>query len=250
MLDERRRGNFRPYLESLMTRWPTSGTVDVWRIRLDRKIEELVQPERVLSPDEVARADRYRGPGLRGRFVVGRATLRKALGWYLGQPPEDLAFVYGPHGKPSLAGAAGLSFNLSHSADLALLAVTSGAEVGVDVEEMDIRRDVPSILGRFFAEGERSEYFEAPEPDRLAAFYRGWARKEAFLKALGTGLVTALDSFEVTLGAAPPLLRRVGDDPSEASKWGLLDVDAHPRFAAAVAVRGPLHAVNLRDWVD
>lgn len=226
------------------------GEVHVWRFSLDVDQDTLTRLDETLRSDERARASRYRTETLQGRFVAGRGLLREILAGYLDRDPSDLAFSYGPNGKPSLEPSTGLEFNLSHSGGVALLALTKGVPIGVDVEEIDPRRDVQGILGRFFAEGEQAEFLTLPddESQKVLTFYRGWARKEAFLKAVGTGLTTSLDSFEVSLAAEAPSVVRVGDDPGEASRWSLRDLDAGPRFAAAVVVNGPILEVSSRDW--
>ncbi|MGE3819795.1 MAG: 4'-phosphopantetheinyl transferase superfamily protein [Isosphaeraceae bacterium] len=221
--------------------------VHVWRFRLDVASGELAQLNATLHPAERERAARFRTGTLRDRFVAGRGRLREILATYLGCTPGELDFSYGPQGKPALHPACGLEFNLSHSADVAILGVTRGTPLGVDVERVDPLRDVQGILDRFFATGEQAEFHTRPDDDPHLRFYRGWARKEAFLKALGTGLSTPLDSFEVSLDSSSPQILRVGDDPAEAERWSLRDLDAGPGFAAAAVVRGPISRIVYRD---
>lgn len=230
-----------------------NGEVHIWRFRLDCTDEHLARFESFLSDDERRRADRFRIGDLRRRFVAGRLSLKAVLGSYLGCLWDTVEFSYGPHGKPRLAEAfasGGLEFNLAHSHELALVALTKGRAVGVDVEAVRPMRDAERIIQRFFSPRERAEFLSLPEAGRLAAFFRGWTRKEAFLKATGTGLATELDAFDVTLGPdAPATLLRVGDDPSEPARWSLHDLDAGPEFAAALAVSGPIgrDAIRLVD---
>jgi 4'-phosphopantetheinyl transferase len=214
-----------------------AGEVHVWRFGLDPPAGDLTRFEPTLDGDERRRADRFRIEVLRRRFVAGRGALRAILGAYLGCPAGSVAFAYGEHGKPRLVDDAGLEFNLAHSHDRAVCALALGRAVGVDVEAVRPLDDAGRIIGRFFSPREQAEFLALPETERLAAFFRAWARKEAFLKAVGTGLATQLDSFDVTLGPAQPAaLLRVGDDPSEAARWSLRDLDAGPGFAGAVAV--------------
>jgi 4'-phosphopantetheinyl transferase len=229
---------------------PGPGEVHVWRVPLDPPEPALAVYEPTLSADERARADRFRTGVLRRRFVAGRGALRAILATYLGVAPGRVAFAYGDHGKPRLDGdglGSRLEFNLAHSHDLALCAVARGRAVGVDVEKLRPVTEAVRIVGRYFTPGEQAEFLSHPEPDRVAAFFRGWTRKEAFLKVTGLGLSAGLDSFEVTLGAGGAALLRVGDDPAAAGRWTLRDVDAGPGFAAAVAVEGELARVTVRD---
>lgn len=227
--------------------------VHVWRFSLDPDDDRLTRLEATLSDDEQARADRYRGPGLRRRFVAGRGVLRELLGYYLGTEPGRVGLVYGLRGKPRLAGREGLTFNLAHSGGQGLCALTMRRELGVDIEQVRPFENAERIIGRYFTPAECDEFLACSVEHRLPAFYRGWTRKEAFLKATGEGLATALDSFEVSLAAAPvdargSLLLTVEGDREAARRWMLVDVDAGPGFTAALAVEGMLDQVFVGDW--
>jgi 4'-phosphopantetheinyl transferase len=151
-------------------------------------------------------------------------------------------FAAGPHGKPRLDDSgAGVRFNLSHSAGLALIAIARDAEVGVDLEEIRPRTDLGGVARRVFTEAER----EAVEVGGEEAFYRHWVAKEAFVKATGRG-IESLRSFEVVLEApGGARLNHVGGDPAEAAKWTLAPLEVGPRFAAAVVVAAPQASVEL-----
>jgi 4'-phosphopantetheinyl transferase len=121
--------------------------------------------------------------------AAARQALRAVLGRYLGQDPEAIELVPGEHGKPALADpAAQLEFNLSHSGDLALVAVASGHPVGVDVERTDRERDFAALAARELDAGVVAALRAAPAEERAAIFYAAWTRHEARLKCLGGGL--------------------------------------------------------------
>jgi 4'-phosphopantetheinyl transferase len=158
------------------------GEVHVWRAALERSPGEVEALKRLLSEDELRRAERFHFEHDRSSFVVARATLREILGLYVGLPPGSLRFAYNDFGKPQLvgeAGEAGLRFNLSHAGGLALYAVAVGREVGVDVEA--VREDVPceELARRFFSRRETAALLALPEGQRRGAFFECWARKEA-----------------------------------------------------------------------
>jgi 4'-phosphopantetheinyl transferase len=184
----------------------------------------------LLSPDERDRADRFRFPRDRDRFVAGRVRLRAILGGYLDRPPGEVKFRYGPWGRPEVDW---LFFSLAHSGGRALLAVLPEVPVGADVEV--VRPLDPDLAQIAFAPGERQALAALPAPEQGPAFFRGWTRKEAYLKARGTGLSTDLSSFEVTLGAGDARLLRCAS--GEVSMWRLADVDMGPGAASAVAAR-------------
>ncbi|HEY2158143.1 MAG TPA: hypothetical protein VGH33_21115, partial [Isosphaeraceae bacterium] len=140
------------------------GEVHVWRVALDRADDMLARLGSTLSDDERARGERFRSERDRARFLVSRAALRAILSRYAGRPAAALAFLAGPHGKPSLAGAGAIEFNLSHSGDLALVAVAAGVRVGVDVEQLREMDDRDAIVRRFFSAREQAELFALPGP--------------------------------------------------------------------------------------
>lgn len=221
-----------------------TGAVHVWRISLDQPDEALERFRRTLEPDEISRAGRFHFEKHRRHFVVARGFLRIVIARYLETQPESLRFSYGAYGKPALASEHVLRFNLSHSHEVALLAVALDAELGVDVEH--VRADFASedIARRFFSRAEVEVFNALPREEQVAAFFRCWTRKEAYIKAIGKGLSQPLDAFDVTLapGAAPSLLRAEDDD---ASRWLLSDIDVGERYAGALAVERPVAQVRF-----
>jgi 4'-phosphopantetheinyl transferase len=192
--------------------WPeTAGPVvlaadevHVWAVPLDEG--PLPPDESMLSDDERRRAERFRRPELRRRFVAARSGLRMIIGRYLGTPPADVRLVLDPGGKPRLAtpdgGQSTLRFNLAHSGELALVAVAEGCDVGVDVERLRPVRRLDDIARRYFSTGEWDAIRAVEPPLRAAAFLRCWTGKEAVLKATGVGLGHPLETFDVS--AASP----------------------------------------------
>ncbi len=219
-----------------------SEDVHVWRIPLDPSDTVVSELASILDVDERARAARFHAVIHRTRFVVGRALLRRVLGQYLGLRPEEVAFVYGEHGKPALRGEAtigGLRFNLAHSKDLALLAVVCGREVGVDLEALRALEDAERIVARFFSTREQADFFRVAPELRQLTFFRGWVRKEAYIKAIGKGLALPLGDFDVTLAPGdPPRLLRVQDQPDEPNRWALAELSPGVGFVGAIAVEG------------
>jgi 4'-phosphopantetheinyl transferase len=203
----------------------------------------------VLSPDERARAARFRFERDRRRFVAARGLLRMLLSTYAGREPASLVFEYEAHGKPRPAGADGIAFNVSHSGDVALYAVTRVGDVGVDVEAWRPLADRDDLAARFFAPGEVRR-LQALDPDgRQAAFFACWTRKEAFVKAIGEGLSHPLDRFEVSIEPGGGLVH-VGGDAAEAQAWTLVSLPAPDGYAAALALRATDVRVTCRAWGD
>ena len=205
----------------------------VWIVELGRDAKEVARLGGVLTEDELLRAGRIQAEDGRKRAVVARAALRLLLSRELRRTPEELKFAAGAHGKPRLADESPpLRFNLSHSADLALVATCADAEVGVDIEQVKPRRDLNGIAKRVFTAAERQEVAAGGEP----AFYRHWVAKEAFVKATGRG-VASLKSFEVALDApGGARLTHIGGDPAKAGEWTLRELDVPGGYAGALVV--------------
>jgi len=225
----------------------SADEVHVWRAGLDRPAADYA---RLLSRDEQARADRLRFEQLQRRFIVGRGTLKVILGRYLNVSPEEIEFEYRPNGKPALSSGlrhTALCFNLSHSDELLLLAVTYQRAVGIDLETIRPDLDVENLAERFFSPTERAELEALPSDRRRASFFSGWTRKEAYLKARGEGLTFPLDQFSVSMDCDKPAkLLDVKDDPRELSRWSFHTLTPAPGYIGALAVEG--HNWHLVQW--
>lgn len=212
---------------------PLPGDVHLWRLSVSRCAALLPDLASVISPDEDARFRRFRRSEDRDRAILARAFLRLALSRYGAGPPETIRLSASEGGKPGFAGdgaAAHLRFNVSHSGDLVLLAFAL-VEVGVDVERVRTGVDFVAIAERFFSADEREAISRATDSNRADVFFRVWTRKEAVLKAAGTGLMTPLPEVCATRSSGEPVAAvRAG-----ASEWWLLDLDAAPGYAAALA---------------
>lgn len=232
-------------------RFPLPGKeVHLWRVVLDHPDEQVEALWETLSPDERERAQRFRFPRDRRRFAAARGALRSLLGRYLACDPACLRFVYGEAGKPALPPAGGgdppLRFNLSHSSEVALIAV-SGREVGVDVEAINPNLALGHLAARFYSPAEQA-WFRSLSPERRPlAFYQIWTGKEAFLKAKGLGLGLPLDRFDVLPEqGGPSLLCGCRWDAGEVDRWALRPLQPGAGYAGAVAAEG--HDWTMRCW--
>ena len=191
-----------------------------------------------LSGDERTRAARFLDPAHGAQFTAGRGRLREILATYTGASPDTLQFHYGAAGKPQLTGtSAAPAFNLSHTGDLAALAVTPAHPLGIDIEA--VRPLKEDIAERFFSTAEVRALQAHPPSERMAAFTRCWTRKEAFVKATGDGLGFPLDAFDVSIGTGqPPAIQRIaGQNPAEVALWRLLHINPAPGIIGAIALR-------------
>ena len=212
--------------------------VHIWEVELDAVSDQVTTLRKTLSKSEVERADRFLHARARDRFVLGRGIARTLLGGYLEVSPRELSFSYSESGKPSIdsANAPNIRFNLSHSGSVALVGVTRGREIGVDVEEADRRVSDERIARRFFASSEVEQLDALPESERRLGFLRCWTRKEAYVKARGEGMLsTPPNSYAVSLAPEVPALLHVDGQSADAiARWRLEDLSENGRYIAAV----------------
>ncbi len=186
---------------------------------------------------------------------MAHVALRAILASYVGRLPHTLTFELSAHGKPSLSYAScgdttGLTFNLSHSGELALVGVTCRRRLGVDIERIRPELAEGAIAERFFSPAEVRDLNELAGAERVCGFFRCWTRKEAFVKARGEGLSLPLDSFGVALRAdQPPAICWTTGDPDEAGRWSVISVAAHADYEAAAVVEGAVPTVRTWQFV-
>lgn len=222
--------------------------VDVWRINLDLSPATVKSLESTLLADDAKRADRFRYPIDRKRYIVAHGCLRSILARYLQCKPEELRFNTNKHGKPT-AESYKLEFNLSHSGDYVLIAVAQEHKVGIDVERIRSDMEFESIAHRFFSPNETAELTSMPPEQKTIAFFNCWTRKEAYIKAQGLGLSLPLGSFDVSLTPnEPAILRATRPDAEKASHWTLFSLIVAPHYAGALAVEGQGINLRLLDW--
>jgi 4'-phosphopantetheinyl transferase len=226
--------------------------VHVWAVWLKASPEVNRAYRRLLWPDEVARADRFAFEHLTRSHELSHGALRLLLARFLKCKPGDIAFRFGPRGKPMLQSDSQIHFNMAHSGSLALYAITADCEIGVDVEEL---RDIPEI------EQVASRYFSKPEAAQLLsirselaardAFFRCWTRKEAYIKAVGDGLYLPLDQFQVTLESdVPARFIHIGNDSAAAAEWTLQHLDPAPNYLGALAYRAAPRQIVFHEPLD
>jgi len=223
------------------------SVVEIHGVAIDRVGPDLAVLEACLTGDERARGARFRRHEDRTRFVVGRALLRRELSRRLCVEPDEIPIVIGPAGKPFVAwpnGSCPWRFNLSHSGRMVLVAIGS-VELGVDVEEIVADRRAAAIARQFFA-GEEVQAIESQPPEcRRAAFFTTWTRKEAVLKAIGSGLRAPLDTVQVPVVSGPSSSLLAGPLEAVVGCWSLWHIPIGADHVAALAVRGPVSRLRL-----
>ncbi|BAU66329.1 phosphopantetheine-protein transferase [Stanieria sp. NIES-3757] len=218
--------------------------IHIWRASLNLLSEEIEQLEQILSEDERSRANRFRFPHLKDRFIVARGNLRKILSYYLQIESNSIKFEYTSRGKPQLAtnlNQIGLQFNLSHSQDLALYGFSINQKIGIDLEHLRSIYDVEKLAQRFFSEREYKLITESDFDKKQQVFLQFWTAKEAYLKATGEGLVDSLSEIEFLRKLDQSIsLQSVHGNTKAAQNWLVENFIPAADYIATLAIEHPL----------
>jgi len=210
----------------------TRGEIHCWYVHLDAPAGTVPGLEAALTPAERNRSARFRVERDRRRFVVAHGALHRVLAGYMGAQPREIRFIYNRSGKPALSREFGdrLRFSLSHSADVALIAVARGFDVGVDVERIvEVRpSDYIDLARCFLPRSDVAQLERIPSPLQAEGFFRCWTRQEAYVKARGDGLGGA----PVEFGAG----------------WSLYTIHPAPGYVGAVAIQGSDWRVTSKSY--
>ncbi|MGF1514012.1 MAG: 4'-phosphopantetheinyl transferase family protein [Elainellaceae cyanobacterium] len=214
----------------------TPGAIHLWRASLDLPLDHLCERSRLLSADEIERADRLRSSA-RHSFVAARSTLRLILSQYLLCHPGAIDFAYSDRGKPYLNIAqvniaqvsAPLQFNLSHSQNVAVYALTTEGAIGVDIERIRPVPKLARLARRYFSPQERASLEALSGLQRLEHFFSLWTQKEAYVKATGEGV------YKLAIAAQPPT-------------WFLRHIEIEPDYVAAVTASAAISDLRLFYW--
>jgi len=213
------------------------GAVDLWLVPIVSVPEGALE---MLPDDERERAAVQAGAGIEA-FAATRVALRRILSRYVECAPGDLEFAYGAHGRPELVTGGPPDFNVSHSGELALIAVAPVGRVGVDIERVDSRRELRAIARRFFSPGEVATLAGLEGPALADAFFRLWTCKEAYLKALGASIAElSPSSFAIVLDGARVRL----EEAAACEEWRFTVLDAPDGFAAALCWKGSARSLR------
>lgn len=229
----------------------SGNDIDLWVLRSEELIPQLVPLCASLSAEEMQRAEQNQREADRLRFVLGRGVLRTLLSLYTGQEAARLGIKQGLHGKPALAGGAAPRFNLAHSERLLLIAFSGRAQVGVDVEKLRPLRDEAGLVRRVMSPAEQATLIRMAPGVRTRAFFRYWVLKEAVAKASGMGLRLTLPEIEIeaaTEGVAQ--VHRLSGVAIREGGWQLHSFVPEAGYIAALAVEGGLGTIRMRGWTE
>ncbi|HEY6223545.1 MAG TPA: 4'-phosphopantetheinyl transferase superfamily protein [Gemmatimonadales bacterium] len=224
----------------------TADEVQCWCVSLDVPPETSAGLYATLTSDERNRSMRFRWERDRQRFIVAHGVLHDLLGRYLGSDPGHIRFVYDEFGKLELSPEFGgrLKFNLSHSADRALIAVAADAAIGVDLEHIGAQTDYAAIAQCFFSAAEVDQVNRVPSHLRARAFFSCWTKKEAYVKARGEGFAIPFPSFSVPLTTDAAFVSA----DLHGARWSIHALQPAPGYIGALAIEGSGWRLRQLHW--
>lgn len=216
-----------------------TGALEHWAIPLQADRRAVDDARRLLSPEELRRSSSFYFERDRRRYVIAHAMMRLLLGMYTSCAPQELQLGSNDNGKPFLSRPnRSIHFNLSHSGDLALLAISGDNEMGVDIEQLAKLHDRDALAERMFSTAERHALKHLHEDLRDLSFLLCWTRKEAYAKAIGDGLRTDFQKFDVNLTPhTRPRLIAINCDRTAAQAWSLFVLSPFPGYVGATAIQ-------------
>lgn len=225
----------------------SEGRIHVWPVWLWASERDVASTEAALSPRERRRAGTFRFTHLRRNFLLRHGCQRALLGRYLDTAANEVPIKVQANGKPCLESAdPDLRFNLSSSGDFAVFAFALGRELGVDIELVRPRQDLELLALQSFAREETDDWLGLPPEHRESAFFTAWTRKEAYLKAVGEGLLAPLNRVRVTLRPdEAPSLVHIGGNRCAARHWHLYSLEPAQGYTGAVAYAGDAMEVRV-----
>ena len=224
-------------------------TIHIWNISFEVNDNELQSYFKLLSEDEKERANRFRFFKDKKCFVVTRGALRLISSHYLNKEPEDIIFEYEDYGKPKFKHSTNLNFNVSHSGNRAVIGFVYNHTIGIDIEKVKNDFDTFEIAANFFSKAEIDALSNIPKAEQYLAFYRCWTRKEAFIKAKGSGLSFPLDTFSVSLDSdIEASLLYTQWDELEKDTWKLISFIPKEGYIAALITDSFVNNLGHFDW--
>lgn len=208
---------------------PPENTIDIWQIDTNNNKNNLSTLTATLDQFELERYQKFHHK-FKHRYLLAHFACREILSSYLDLTAKDIVYIKNQHGKPELNHGQSFSFNMSHSHNMAVIAVSKSSKVGVDVEYLDRKPSWEKIAKRFFSKEEVKLLFKQPNNKQETTFFQIWTRKEAFIKALGTGFATPLSTFDTSITGT---INRL-DNTDTTDVWHAKDLELTANYLATV----------------
>lgn len=227
----------------------SENEIHIWLVDLETQLQNLKAYWSYLSKIEQSRAIKFRFESHKNNYIIRTGILRILLSNHLMCQPNEIEFEVGEFGKPKLNNST-LTFNLSHSKSKALIALTQNIEIGIDLEYIDASIDAKTIAIHFFSNDEMKQLYTLNNENLADEFFNIWSKKEAFIKAIGTGLTYPLDAFDVSLDTLEKkALTRIKNSTKEAQKWNLFSIKTFNNYAGAIAYKGKAKQIHYYNFI-
>lgn len=226
-----------------------SQDVHIWKILFTDFNDNTDIYTKVLSNDEILRADRFYFKIDRKRYIITRAVLKILLTRIMDVAPQKIILENRENGKPYLKKPLlKIYFNITHSANIGLIALTDIGDIGIDVELFRENFSTEKIARRFFSATEVEDFLNLPDKNKSLGFFNCWTRKEAFIKALGLGLKLPLKKFDVTLTPQEKAkIKEIRLPDENAGDWLLQNIGMPENYSAALAIKAK--SAKIQYWI-
>jgi 4'-phosphopantetheinyl transferase len=221
--------------------------VDLWRGELCN--EETLYQEywNILGEAEQAHAGQLGAALQRQRYIEVHGRLRKILAQTVNESPSKISIKKTEHGKPYLADNPEVVFNLSHSANTLVIAVSRNCQLGIDIEHCKQRTNLQGLVDKCFSEEESAYWRTLPEAQKMHEFYRFWTRKEAFVKATGRGIALGLHQCVIN-PENPAKFLSIPKEYGHASTWSVWDMSIGDEICGALVADTSISTIRRKDW--
>ena len=222
---------------------PADNIVDIWQVITNRDVKDTSALTDILDQAEFARYQKLHHK-FQQTYLLSHVACREILASYLNIQANDIVYKKNQYGKPDLDHNQSLKFNMSHSHDMAIIAISNNTEIGVDLEFIKRNSSWKKIARRFFSEPEIHFLFNQPEQHQQTLFFQIWTRKEAFIKALGTGFATALSTFD----ASNEGIIEVLNSTDNSSTWRSKSLEITPDYQACVVQNTSIEKIRYYSY--
>ena len=228
------------------------NTIDLWLGNLNSLNLEHQNHNLLLDSIEQAKAKNRGTPLLKQQYIQVHVALRLILATYVNQPPEKVKIKKQPYGKPYLTDYPELVFNLSHSGDTLIIALSTKGQMGVDIEFCKPRNNLAKLVSKCFAKEEALYWHNLPEQLKTSSFYDFWTKKEAFVKATGRGIALGLDRCVLDI-KKPDSFSRLPPDYGVVTAWRVINLTSlmnQPQLFGALVIDRAISEINWHDVTE
>ena len=225
--------------------------VHVWLVDIEKSLQEIEFYRKLLLSFELEKSNSFRFEKDRKRYILTQSILRLLISSYLNIKPAKIIYSYNVNRKPEIANIYDkkLCFNLSHSGNFIIYAFAWTSQLGIDIELKRQLEDTDIIIDRFCSEIEKKQYFFIQPEDRLDMFFDLWTRKEAYIKARGEGVSSALEKFSVSIDPSKrPFLIEEKDQPFAKEDWYFHNIAFNTKYSACLVVECNIKKIYFEVW--